>query len=764
MHMSRFILNERTGRTSLGGKKVLDTGGLMIILHHYAMRKPRKSRYRFKPKAQESRSSRAQKLYLRASRGATDIFGKLKMTDNLIMLVLAIIIGTLAGFGAVGVRALIREISGLCFWGDGTLLENIAAAPWYTKIVIPAIGGLIVGPIIYRFAPEAKGTGVPEVMQSVLLKSGHIRPRVAFFKTLVSTITMGTGGSVGREGPIIQIGSSLGSTVGQFFNIPAKRLKTLVGCGAAAGIAAAFNAPIAGALFAVEIILMDYAVAQFSPIVISSVMATVVSHAFEGDFPAIEVVGNHVLRSPFEIGLYIGLGVLCGVISYVFIKVLYSVVAIWEREFRIPSYIKPVFGGVMIGIIGLFFPQIMGVGYDSINLALNHESMTYMGIGSEAVNSALGSHTFWVMVFALVFVKIFATSLTLGSGGSGGIFAPSLFIGAMLGGAFGHFAHTLLPGITASPGTYALIAMGGLVAGTTRAPITAIITVFELTKDVSIILPLMVTCIIATIVSSKFSRESIYTLKLLLRNVNVKDRAEVSVMKTLFVKDHYSRDFESVPQNMRFNEIVMKLISGGLSYISVHDIRTRDFIGMISANDIKDMMFQKDILQNICIAEDIAHDSIARVSLSDNCEDAVRKMRHCSCDVLPVMDPANPSKQIGILRLQDVMHAYGREIEHIDMTSDLANKITMTNLESDIRFLEGYVITELPAPRIFVGKTIKKLRIRNRYGVDIISIKSESRRGRKVDAIPRSDHKIEADDVLVVAGKVEWINRLKKLE
>ncbi|MCB0748494.1 MAG: chloride channel protein, partial [Ignavibacteriae bacterium] len=193
------------------------------------------------------------------------------------MIIVAIIIGVLAGFAAIGIRALIEGISLLSFPGTGSILENIISTPWYLIIIIPAIGGLIVGPLIYFFAPEAKGHGVPEVMQAILLRGGTIRPRVAFVKAIASAITIGTGGSVGREGPIIQIGSSLGSSVGQFFKLPSSRLKTLVGCGAAAGIAAAFNAPIAGALFAVEIILMDFAVAQFSPIVISSVLATVVS-------------------------------------------------------------------------------------------------------------------------------------------------------------------------------------------------------------------------------------------------------------------------------------------------------------------------------------------------------------------------------------------------------------------------------------------------------------------------------------------------------
>ncbi|MCK5741278.1 MAG: chloride channel protein, partial [Chlorobi bacterium] len=338
---------------------------------------------------------------------------KVKMTEHFFMIMAAILIGLLAGFGAIGIRALIHEVSSLSYVGDGTLLENIKAAPWYIKILIPALGGLIVGPIIYFFAPEAKGHGVPEVMQSLLLKGGVIRPRVAIIKAFASSITIGTGGSVGREGPIIQIGSSIGSTVGQLFRVPTRRMKTLVGCGAAAGIAAAFNAPIAGALFAVEIILMDFKAEHFSPIVIASVMATVVSHQFEGNLAAFAVPAYH-LQSPYEIIFYFALGIITGLISWLFIKVLYYSEDFWETKVKIPEWSKAAIGGVMIGVMALIVPQIMGVGYETITNALNGNFV-------------------WYMALLLVFVKIISTSITLGSGGSGGIFAPSLFMGALVG-------------------------------------------------------------------------------------------------------------------------------------------------------------------------------------------------------------------------------------------------------------------------------------------------------------------------------------------
>ena len=299
------------------------------------------------------------KNYSKLSFNTIALLDRAKMTEHTFMIIVAIIIGVVAGFSAIGIRALIKFFSELSFPGPGNLLENIIATPWYLILIIPVVGGLIVGPLIYYFAPEAKGHGVPEVMQAILLKGGQIRGRVAVVKALASAITIGTGGSVGREGPIIQIGSSLGSVVGQFLRVSPKRLKTLVGCGAAAGIAAAFNAPIAGALFAVEIILMDFAVAQFSPIVISSVMATVISHTFEGNFTAF-IVPKYQLASPVEIGFYFVLGAASGVVAYLFIKTLYYSEEIFDNWIKIPEYIKPALGGIGIGIIALSISRNYG--------------------------------------------------------------------------------------------------------------------------------------------------------------------------------------------------------------------------------------------------------------------------------------------------------------------------------------------------------------------------------------------------------------------
>lgn len=658
------------------------------------------------------------------------------------MIVVAIIIGVVAGFSAIGIRALIKFFSQISFPGSGNLLENIIATPWYLILIIPVVGGIIVGPLIYYFAPEAKGHGVPEVMQAILLKGGKIRGRVAVIKTIASAITIGTGGSVGREGPIIQIGSSLGSVVGQFLRVSPKRLKTLVGCGAAAGIAAAFNAPIAGALFAVEIILMDFAVAQFSPIVISSVMATVISHTFEGNFTAF-VVPKYQLASPVEIGFYFVLGAASGLVAYLFIKTLYYSEELFDNRIKIPEYLKPALGGIGIGIIALMFPEIMGVGYDSINIALT-------------------GNLIWYFALALIFMKILATSLTLGSGGSGGIFAPSLFMGAMLGYFFGSFVHTYFPEITATPGAYALVAMGGLVAGTTRAPITAIIIVFELTNDYRIILPLMVTCVMSMIVSSKLSRESIYTLKLVLRNIGLKEGMETNVMESVYVKNVYRKEFEAIIVTDNFSQIVNRIIRGKESDFPVINSQNQ-VTGMISIHDIKDSIYEKDSLQNILIAADISNQYYETLYLDDNCQTALDKFRKYSFDGLPVVNDKNSNEIIGILWRKDIQDAYDREIEKRDLTSNLASLITMKEEEPMVHFMEGYSIIEIVPPKNFFGKSIRHLNIRSEFGVDVLSIKTKEKRGEKITAIPSPDYIIKEEDTLIIAGEIKKINFLRNL-
>jgi CIC family chloride channel protein len=434
----------------------------------------------------------------------------LRKTEHVYMVLVSVVIGLLGGLGAVGFRMFIEVINKVAWHKAEYTLDYIYALPIWWKILAPSTGGAIVGLIIWRFASEVSGHGVPEVMEAVALRGGRIRPRVVLAKLVASGICIGTGGSVGREGPIVQIGSALGSTIGQWLGIDRERLRTLVGCGAAAGIAATFNAPIAGALFAVEIILGDFGVAQFSPIVISSVVGTVVSQHYLGDFPAF-VVPHYSMEHPYELFAYAVLGILAGLVALGFVRTLYASEDLFAK-FRVVPPVRALLGGAAIGVIGIWFPHVFGVGY-------------------EAINAALNGNLVWKLMLLLVVVKVIAVAITIGSGGSGGIFAPSLFIGAMLGGAVGSVVQTIWPDTTAGPGAYALVGMGAVVAAGTHAPITAIVMIFELTDGYEIILPLMITCIIATLLATRLQTGSIYTLKLLRRGVDIHGGRAVNVLQ-----------------------------------------------------------------------------------------------------------------------------------------------------------------------------------------------------------------------------------------
>jgi chloride channel protein, CIC family len=567
------------------------------------------------------------------------IFRLLRTNEHGIMAVLAVFVGLAGGFGAVGFRYLINFFQSLAYGSDGNLLDIVRSIPWYWRILIPTLGGLVVGPLVYFFAREAKGHGVPEVMEAVALKSGLIRKRLVVIKSLASAICIGTGGSVGREGPIVQIGSAIGSTIGQILKVSADRMRTLVGCGAAAGIAATFNAPIAGSMFALEIILGDFGLATFSPIVISSVIATAVSRHFLGDAPAF-IVPAYELVSTWEFPLYVLLGLFCALVAVTFTKTLYRMEDFFDG-LKFPEYLKAVIGGVILGGISLLFPQILGVGYGAIDLSLAQ------------------SYAWWLML-VLVLCKILATSITIGSGGSGGIFAPSLFVGAMAGGFFGAIVHNFLPSVTASPGAYSIVGMGAVVSATTHGPLTALLMLFEMTGDYKIILPLMITCIISNIVGRQFLKESIYTLKLTRRGINLEEGKEVNVLKSIKVNEVMNTDVETITEALgleRLAEIISKSKYNSFPVVSDGNKLT----GILSYFDYNEAIFDEH-LKGLVVAKDIATLDVVTISTDDNLYNALEKITFKDFAILPVVSTDDPAQLVGVLTRRDIMGAYNKAV------------------------------------------------------------------------------------------------------
>ena len=556
------------------------------------------------------------------------------------LLFLGGLIGLCSGLGSEFFRWLILFLKEMFFYGRFEILSIAPSVPWYFLPLIPMAGGLIIGPLSHFFPTEAKGHGVPEVMQSIALKNGIIKPRTILLRTFASAVCIGSGGSAGREGPIVQIGSSIGSALGQLFNMSAERIKVLVGCGAAGGIAATFNAPLAGVIFSMEIILGVFSISTFTPIVISSVTATVVAHAFHGNTPAF-IVPSYQIVSYWEIIFYIILGLLSGLIAQLYIVTLYWSEDYFEKKINIHPVLKPALGGLLIGCLAIFLPQIMGNGYEVMDMALNGQMV-------------------WYITFILIFMKIIATSITLGSGGSGGVFAPSLFIGAMLGGTFGSLVHFIFPDITATKGAYALVGMGSVIAAAAHAPITNILILFELTNDYKIILPIMASCIIATSVVRYLSKDSIYTLKLRRRGINIQQGREVSIMGSIKVGDVMDRKVETILETTPFKRILAIFSKSTNSYFPVVNSKHK-MVAILSFSDIREVMFEEG-LKDLVVAKDLAATDVISLSPKDNLNKALEKFVAIDVAQLPVVDSKNQDRVIGMLSRGDLISAYNKKV------------------------------------------------------------------------------------------------------
>ena len=426
------------------------------------------------------------------------------------LLAVAVVVGAGSGLGSVAFRYLIYFFTWLAtghvlFGQQGRVPST--HLPWLGLgffVVIPVIGGLIYGPLIYRYAREARGHGVPEVMIAVASEGGRIRPQVAAVKSVASAVCIGAGGSVGREGPIVQIGSALASSLGQWVRMPENRLRILVACGAAGGIAATFNAPITGVFFGVEIILRELSVEAVFTVMLSAMVADLLSRQFLGDAPFLSGLPSGIALHHLSSYLLIAaLAVVAALIGLAFAKILYATEDLCDRIWRNrPEWARPAAGGILLGLLLLALPQMYGVGYPVL----------YKAVG--------GSYALWFLII-LAAGKIIACSLTIGIGGSGGVFAPSLFIGATSGMAFGEIARHLIGPAAGQPALYAVVAMGAVFASAARAPLTSVASVVEMTGDFTLTLPVMLAVAIATATSRGLSYGTIYTTKLLRRGTDI---------------------------------------------------------------------------------------------------------------------------------------------------------------------------------------------------------------------------------------------------
>ncbi|MEZ4871958.1 MAG: chloride channel protein [Bdellovibrionales bacterium] len=575
----------------------------------------------------------------RAIQGFPRSWSQLSNREIIELNLMATFVGVLTGYAAIGFRFLIGFLQNTILhdsW-DYHLISPIDHVRGEWMFLIVPVGLLISTLITRYFAPEAKGHGVPEVIQAIWRNGGKIRARTVGLKALASGITIASGGSVGREGPIVQIGSAIGSTLGQFFHLRPKLLKTLVGCGSAGAIAATFNTPIAGVIFAIEIIVLEFKTRSFVPLVISSVFATVISRNHLGNEPAFFVPEYHLLSAQ-ELVFYLGLGVLAGIVGVLFIRFLYFGEDLFDNA-QVPFWTKPIFAGILLASVGYYYPGMFGVGYETVTDALQQQSH-------------------FLLMFGFVFLKIFSTTITLAGGGSGGVFAPSLFIGAMLGGAYGHFVHDLFPEMTANYGAYALVGMAALFSATGRATFTAIVILFEMTLDYSIILPLMFACVTADQVSSLISRDSIYTLKLKRKGFAFKHEISVNIMSITPIRDIMTTALHFGHVKMTLSEMANELLQYEHSLYPVLDDHGR-LAGVFPVNKL----IRLSAKEPDALAQDHMDEPTTTIDMNEMVEDALKKFGKSRDPRILVVD-GSKKKLVGILSPVDLIRLSSRDLEN----------------------------------------------------------------------------------------------------
>jgi CIC family chloride channel protein len=671
-----------------------------------------------------------------------NISDRIRLSETTTLIVTAIVIGAGTGMGAVLFIRLIELVHEFFFNGGEALFGGLGR---WLLILIPVAGGLIGGPIIAFFASEAKGHGVPEVMQAIALRGGRIRPRVVVAKIAASALCIGTGGSAGREGPIVQVGAALGSTLGQWLKLSSGRIRNLVACGAAAGIAATFNAPIAGVLFAMEVILGELHLGDLGNVIISAVTASTLARVFLGDYPAF-AIPRYAMQTPWEVFLYALLGVLAAFSAVGFIRMLYWFEDLFDN-WKFPDALKPAIGGLLLGMLGFAYPIALGWGGLSASEAASGLPITtniphVFGAGFEVIGDALLGKVPFLLLFALIFLKPLATSFTLGSGNSGGVFAPALFAGAALGGAFGFLVEKIFPGATAGAGAFATVGMAAVFAGAARAPFTAILIVFEMTNDYRLMVPLMAAVIFSMIVAEHIHKESIYTLKLTRRGIRLRRGRDVDVMENITVSEVMRPAPEPIPGNMP-----LRMVPSLLDKARMHGLPvSKDdgtLCGVITVQDVDEAVDADEKNLDLPVTQFCSQRPF--VAYSDvTLHHALERMSHRDIGRLPVVDRNSPSKLVGWVSRADIIRAYERAL-----TRRVTVQQQVTQARLGVTAGVEVVECEVEAGSVLAGRTLSEIE----WPED--SLVAGIRRGGRL-IIPHGNTMMEVGDQMsVVARRVD---------
>ncbi len=664
--------------------------------------------------------------------------------EGLLLLILAVIIGGSTGLAAVAFIHLIVAIQNSSYSSIQFLFPHLGV---WSYVLVPVAGALLAGPIIAWFAKEAKGHGVPEVMQALVLHGGRIRPRVAIAKIVASALCIGTGGSAGREGPIVQVGSTLGSVTGQILHLSDDRIKNLVACGAAAGIAATFNAPIAGVAFAIEVLMSELQVRAFGNVVIAAVSASVVSQMYLGDRPAFNVP-SYTMDSPLTILFYLLLGLVAAFVGVFFIRMLAWFENVFDK-WTFPLSLKPAVGALFLGLLGFCYLQLPQIGFNSVSeyqigMPLIENIPHMYGSGFAFIEDALqGNTSFWLLAL-LVLLKPLATSLTLGSGNSGGVFAPALFIGAMLGGAMGKLFSAWQPELAGQPGAYALVGMAAVFAACARAPLTAMLIVFEMSNDYALILPLMLTAVTASYLAQYLYPESIYTIKLARRGIRFEQGRDMDIMQGVQVREVMNREALTVYKDQPLAELYQMFQETNFLGFPVLD-RKESLWGIATLQDLEKALSQEAVKIRSLKVEDIATIDPVTVYADEPIWTAIQKMAPRDLARLPVISRSSEKQLLGLISRSDILRAYDVGIVRKQRGQLLEGDLTLRK-EQYNDFTEFRLKIDCYA----VGKKLKHLDLG-----DSINVVSLDREG--VLHIPRGNTCFVSGDIITLFGRKNFL-------
>ena len=559
-------------------------------------------------------------------------------------MLIASVIGLLAGVCNIVFRTVVHWVDTIVLHGGKDLL-GIEQGGWHLLLLplIPMAGMVLLIPLSLRYPGEINGYSFTQFLRKVNLEGGYIKARTIVLKILSTALTIGTGNSAGVEGPIAAIGGAAGSQVGKFFKVSGSRMKVYIAAGAAGGIAGMFNAPLAGIFFASEIVLLGtFEITSFAALVIASALSTVVTRAYYGATPAFPIPHYEMVNPFVEMPLYSLMAVIVGLIAVFHIKIFY-----WVRDkyeiLPIHPQLKPITGAFLIGCIAIFYPQVMGDGYTFLESVLNGEGAI-------------------LLLLALVFLKIFATAITLGSGGAGGVFAPALFIGAMIGGCFGNIVHIWLPNLTAAPGAYATVGIGAFLAASTHAPMTAIFLLFEMTGNYMIIVPIMLTSIIGTLVATRFSKDSIDTVDFTREGIDIHEGREAAILKSVKVGKAITEDVDFISERANINHLleIFRMAKNSFYFPVVDD--SGRMTGIISMQDVKNILHRAEEERVCYLVGGICSRDVITLTPDNSLYTAMQLFDVKGIEEIPVVEDLENKWVVGMLKRRDVIAAYNHEI------------------------------------------------------------------------------------------------------